>query len=140
MNLTFLFEEEKLARDVYLHFSDIYGAVIFSNIAASEQRHMDAVEGLLIKYKQAVPEPGDSLCVYNNTDLETACWTLIAQGETLVGALQSGVDIEVMDIEDIELMMGETIKPDVIQVLGNLLDGSSNHLEAFTQSLNLLEL
>ena len=83
-NLTFLFEEEKLARDVYQYFSDTYGAVIFSNIAASEQTHMDAVEGLLLKYNQEVPTTGVGLCVYYNADLATDCWILINQGEILV--------------------------------------------------------
>lgn len=143
--LTFLFEEEKLARDAYHYFADYYGAVIFSNIAASEQRHMDAVGRLLTKYNLEVPEPFDGLCVYSNEVLTAECDRLISQGATLQGALMSGVEIEEMDIQDIEIMLvefmqDETIKTDTIRVLGNLLDGSNNHLNAFTQSLELLDL
>ncbi len=43
-------EEEKLARDVYLYLYTHWNQWIFSNIAKSEQQHMDAVKGLLDKY------------------------------------------------------------------------------------------
>lgn len=36
-------EEEKLARDVYLTFYDEFDLATFSNIASSEQMHMDAL-------------------------------------------------------------------------------------------------
>ncbi len=47
-DLLFLREEEKLARDVYLYSFDLYGDVIFNNIASSEQQHMDQVLTLLM--------------------------------------------------------------------------------------------
>jgi len=39
--LTYLREEEKLARDVYIYLNDLWDMRIFKNIAASEQKHMD---------------------------------------------------------------------------------------------------
>ncbi len=42
--LTYMREEEKLARDVYLSLYDEWNMRIFSNIAASEQKHTDAVK------------------------------------------------------------------------------------------------
>jgi hypothetical protein len=50
--LAFMREEEKLAHDVYLLFSEMYageegGAKIFAHITESEQRHTDAVRELL---------------------------------------------------------------------------------------------
>ena len=53
--LTFMREEEKLARDVYLMLADLWGNQIFSNIAASEQKHMDAPKSMLDKYN--LPDP-----------------------------------------------------------------------------------
>jgi len=44
--LAFMREEEKLARDVYLTLYDQWGLRSFSNIAASEQTHTDAVKNL----------------------------------------------------------------------------------------------
>ncbi len=49
-DLVYLREEEKLARDVYLHLYNTWGQWIFENIAASEQQHMDAVKTLLDRY------------------------------------------------------------------------------------------
>ena len=43
-------EEEKLARDVYMALYKQWRLPIFSNIAASEQRHMDAIRTLLDRY------------------------------------------------------------------------------------------
>ena len=48
--LTYIREEEKLARDVYLFLHDMYGSLIFDNISVSEQRHMDAIKTLLDRY------------------------------------------------------------------------------------------
>ena len=41
-------QEEKLARDVYLILYEKWGLVIFSNIANSEQSHMNAIKTLLL--------------------------------------------------------------------------------------------
>jgi hypothetical protein len=49
--LTFMREEEKMARDVYLEMFEKWGAAIFSNIAVSEQRHMDTMKKMLDKYQ-----------------------------------------------------------------------------------------
>ena len=47
--LTYMREEEKLARDVYIYLFDMYGSRIFDNISVSEQKHMDAIKTLLDK-------------------------------------------------------------------------------------------
>ncbi len=43
-------EEEKLARDVYLTLYDKWGLRTFTNIAAAESTHMDAMGVLLERY------------------------------------------------------------------------------------------
>lgn len=40
-HITYIREEEKLARDVYLTLYELYQASIFENISESEQRHND---------------------------------------------------------------------------------------------------
>lgn len=42
--LTYMREEEKLARDVYLSLYDTWGIPSFSKISASEQTHMAAIK------------------------------------------------------------------------------------------------
>ena len=49
--ITYMREEEKLARDVYLTLYGEYKAPIFGNISESEQRHMDALKRLIDKHE-----------------------------------------------------------------------------------------
>ena len=139
--LLFMIQEEKLARDVYLSLFDHYAATepllarIFENISSSEQRHMDAVERLIIRYglenpvgEYAVGEFPDSEAGFADLYSE-----LLSAGlESYCGALDVGIQIEELDIEDLEAALEEIEAPDVARVFGNLLNGSYNHLSAFT--------
>ena len=140
--LAFMREEEKLAHDVYALFGLMYadqhpGSNVFSRIAASEQRHTDAVLGLLEAYglpDPAYADPG----VFRDEDLQALYNTLVAVGsEGLTQALGVGVVIEQKDMEDIveaiEISLGYA---DIVQVYSNLLAGSENHLEAFLKVLD----
>ena len=49
LQLQYLVEEEKLARDVYAYFAENVTSQKFSNIVKSEQTHMDAISALLKK-------------------------------------------------------------------------------------------
>ncbi|MDP2030099.1 MAG: DUF2202 domain-containing protein [Thiobacillus sp.] len=57
-DLLFMREEEKLARDVYLTLYETWGLAVFSNIASSEQSHMDALLKLLRTYRCPTRRPG----------------------------------------------------------------------------------
>jgi len=46
-DLLHMFEEEKLARDVYRVLGQVWSLPVFANIAESEQSHMDLVELML---------------------------------------------------------------------------------------------
>jgi hypothetical protein len=136
--------EEKLARDVYLAMHDEYeeyNAQIFANIAVSEQRHMDAVLGLLNKYKIDDPVAGMPAGKFGDLMLEEVKFQdlynkLIAGGTTFIGALDVGVQIEELDIEDLENLLPVVQNiPDIKNVYENLLDGSHNHLDAFNSQL-----
>ncbi len=48
-------EEEKLARDVYITMNEKWNAKIFARIAASEQKHFDAIGKKLVLY--GIPDP-----------------------------------------------------------------------------------
>ena len=49
-SLSFIREEEKLARDIYLALFNLWGKNVFTNISNSESTHMGAVLVLLDKY------------------------------------------------------------------------------------------
>ncbi len=55
------------------------------------------------------------------------------EGRSLTGAAyQVGVDIEVLDIEDLEALIASSERTDVRRVAGNLLRASEKHLDAFS--------
>ena len=128
--LLFMREEEKLAHDVYILLFDEWGLQIFANIAASEQRHTDAVLYLLGTY--GLDDPAMAPGLFENPELQTLYDTLVAKGLTSIDdAIAVGMTIELKDIDDITGKIEETDKDDIIQVYTNLLDGSYSHFDAF---------
>ena len=134
--LVFMYQEEKLARDVYLTLNDKWGARIFENISNSEQKHMNAVKSLLNKYNIEVPVLDDTIGVFENEELQALYDELVEKGLTsLNDAYEVGVTIEETDIVDLEERM-ENATSDMQRVFSNLLRGSNNHLRAFNRQLN----
>jgi hypothetical protein len=135
-DLTFMREEEKLARDTYLVLGDTWKLTVFSNIASSEQRHMDAILGLLQKYR--LPDPATSTLIgeFNNPELQALYDALIAKGmQSDIEALMVGGIIEETDMEDIQAAIDRSQHADVIAVFENLMCGSRNHLRGFAANL-----
>ena len=134
--LTYMREEEKLARDVYLTLNDEWNMRIFSNIAASEQQHMDAVKTLLVRYGIPDPAAGTDQGEFRNTTLQELYDQLIQQGSiSKVEALKVGVIVEETDIDDLNAAIATTTHKDIKTVYSNLLEGSLNHLDAFESQL-----
>jgi hypothetical protein len=138
--LMYMREEEKVARDVYLTFAKLYpNARVFSNIAKSEQAHMNAILNLLNGYKLTDPVAGKAVGEFTPA-FQGIYDGLILSGKTsLKEALLVGVDIEEMDIDDLKVHIGETMVPNILQVYKNLLAGSGNHLKAFNFNLSALK-
>lgn len=134
--ITFMREEEKLARDVYLTLSEDWDLAVFANIAASEQRHMDAVGDLIAKYNQADPVIDDTVGTFSNGELAELYTNLTAAGRvSVVDALLVGATIEDLDIGDLIAALAVVDNADIQMVFGNLLQGSANHFSAFTRLL-----
>ena len=130
--LTFMVQEEKMARDLYLEFADESGARQFTNIARSEQKHMDAVRVLLDRYGIADPTAGDAIGEFDNAQIQALYDKLYAKGmESLAKAAKVGITVEKVDIADINDMLDDEPAADITQVLQNLKAGSYNHLGAF---------
>lgn len=136
--LQYMREEEKLARDVYLALYAKWKRPVFSNIAASEQKHMDAVKTLLARYGIGDPAAGNGPGVFDNEKIQALSTTLMTKGAlSEEDALEVGVLIEVTDIEDLGAAMLVTGLADVDRVYGHLLAGSYNHLNTFESQLAL---
>ena len=134
--LTFMREEEKVARDVYLTLGDLWGAQVFSNIAGSEQTHMDAIGTLLDRYAIADPAAGNAIGEFTNPDLQALYDDLVALGsQSLADALTVGVVIEETDIADLMDELSAVEHADIQRVYDNLENGSTNHLRAYVSNL-----
>ena len=134
--LIFMREEEKLARDVYLYAFDLYGMQIFSNIANSEQTHMDKILELLNTYGLSDPASSE-IGVFNNVDLQTLYNELIAKCDSSrLDAFTVGATIEDVDIKDLDNCLLSTDKVDIIAVYENLSCGSRNHMRAFSGQID----
>ncbi|HEY9198836.1 MAG TPA: DUF2202 domain-containing protein [Gammaproteobacteria bacterium] len=134
--LTYMREEEKLARDVYASLYPLWNATLFANISSSEQEHFEAIGALLERYRLDDPALQDLPGVFQNPELQALYDQLIAQGSgTALAALQVGALIEETDMVDIVEAMAETDQADILKVYGNLLRGSRNHLRAFVDAI-----
>ncbi|MBS0125361.1 DUF2202 domain-containing protein [Thetidibacter halocola] len=131
--LLFMIEEEKLAGDVYEAFYDLYGIKVFDNIAASEDRHFDA----LIAQAEALGIDTDAFVFaeageFENDELQALYDSLIAEGSvSLTDALEVGVAIEERDMVDIAAAIDAVEGTVLADIYQNLLDGSVAHLAAF---------
>ena len=135
--LVFMREEEKLAHDVYVVLYDAWGAKVFNNIAASEQKHTDAIKLLLDRYGIEDPVTDSSVGVFKNEVLAGLYATLVETGKkSVVDALMVGAAIEEIDIRDIMTELTDNVdNADITFVYENLLAGSGNHLRAFVSNL-----
>lgn len=129
--LLFMREEEKLARDVYNQMYALWGMPVFQNIARSEQNHMDQIKLLLDRYDLTDPAlaPGQ----FTDPALQALYNQLVAQGSvSLADAMNVGILIEQTDIADLQVRIAQTDNTDIQWVYNNLLNGSYNHLAAFS--------
>lgn len=133
-DLAFAREEERMARDLYQHFSDKYDeARPFSNIKGAESRHFAGIGILLDRYDLPDPAAGKKAGTYADPELQKLYDQWKAQGDSsLAEAYEVGVDLERRDIGDLKDMAAASLPSDVSGVYERLLKGSENHLAAFT--------
>lgn len=130
--LTYMREEEKLARDVYLTLYERWRMDIFSNIASSEQQHMDTMAAMINRYGIADPVTSNAVGSFTNPSLDALYDRLVAQGRSSRdAAIEVGIFIETTDITDLQRAIDESTHADLDQAYQNLLSGSYNHLAAF---------
>lgn len=156
-HLTFIREEEKLARDVYLTFADMYPEQgVFANIATkSEQTHTDTMRDKLEQFNLPDPNPTandlpESIGLYSGYEW---AWYFMEKFSQLVAmgsnseldALYVGAFIEELDMNDIANCPAVMVKAGYPDSCGlnytderalkisysSLMDGSENHLRAY---------
>jgi hypothetical protein len=135
--LFYIYQEEKVARDVYITLGNIYtDENTFASIQVSEQRHMDAAKELCEKYGVDTSEVNeDAVGSFVLPVLQELYDTCVGQGEeSLLDALKIGELIEYTDIEDLEHAC-EGMPEDVVSVYESLKEGSLSHLDAFQAAI-----
>lgn len=138
-DLSFMREEEKLARDTYLTLYERWELEVFSNIASSEQLHMNAVLRLLKNYGLPDPAAGKGIGQFTSPTLQALYTTLMSTGEvSALDALKVGGIIEETDMRDILAAIARSTHGDIDAVYASLLCGSRNHLRAFSQNIEQL--
>lgn len=134
--LSFMREEEKLARDVYTFLYSKWQINIFSNISSSEQTHMDAILLLLNKYNLPDPVGNNPAGVFTNSILQHLFNQLTIQGSVgSLDALKVGATIEDLDIYDLKTALTKADNQDIRLVYENLMKGSRNHLRSFYSTI-----
>ena len=134
LQLQYLIEEEKLARDVYLYLAANVTTSKFSNIAKSEQTHMDQIAAVLKTYNYFNPTTTRAQGVFRDKTLQSLYTALTAKGSTDIwAAYQVGIEIENLDIGNLQNMLDDAMPADMKYALDRLLNGSINHLAAFSR-------
>lgn len=141
LDLVYMREEEKVARDVYLSLHEEWEMKIFRQIAKAERTHMRAVLYHLRKYDLDDPAAGNGVGVFSNPDLQEIYDDLVLLGLLSVDdALMVGASVEELDIFDLEVALARTDNIDLQTLYQNLLKGSRNHLRAFHKVLTRRDL
>ncbi len=163
-HLTFMREEEKLARDTYLTLANMYpNQGVFSTIATtSEQTHTDTMRDKLAQYGLPDPNPDAnnlpaSIGVFLGAEwgwyFDEKFAALTAWGaNSELDALYAGAFIEELDMHDIaecpQVMvdagyaspcgLNYTDASGLINAYSSLIDGSENHLRSYVGQIEAI--
>jgi len=131
-SLKIMREEEKLAHDVYMNLYRKWNTPIFTNIAASEQTHTNAVLTLLNKYQITDPVGNNAEGIFTDTTLQTIYNQLVVKGNSSnLDGFIVGATVEDLDIFDLNHWLTKIDNQDLKFVYENLNKGSRNHLRSF---------
>jgi hypothetical protein len=125
-------EEEKLAHDLYVAFTDKYGTPVFSRVTNAETRHLAEARIVLKRYAITDPTAGQAAGTFSTASTQQLYNKLLAQGAASSDAAYAAArTVESTDITDLKAATTGVTAPDVLQVYTNLLAASQRHLVAF---------
>ena len=134
--IQYIYEVEKVARDVYQYFYDKWGTPVQDVISGSEQSHMDIMKELIDEYNLDDPAEGNDYGEFSNSDLQQLYHDLIESGlSSEVNALSTAATIEEYDIVEIRKYLSNTDRDDIISGYNKLIEGSESHLRIFVTKL-----
>ena len=148
--ITFMYNEESLAHDVYLAIYKEQPMNTLQNIATkSEVKHIDAVNDLAVTYDLNVTQYPDTDVPYSIEGIKPGIYPvehiqelydmLYDKGiQSSKDALEVGCMVEVVDIEDLDDAIAIALRDqadDVLEVFNFLEKGSYTHYWAFNDAL-----
>jgi len=154
--LAFMWNEEKMAKELYLGFYSRWSLMQFNNVATkSETQHQAAIETLLQTYDINVSDSNGETAhfsaaelqaygsgVYADSTIQSLYDELSAQGEeSAEAALEAGCRVEVIDVNDLDanIALAEAAgATDLVTTFTSLRSGSYNHYWAFDGALKQL--
>jgi len=149
--LAYMWNEEKLAKDIYLALNEVQPAQVLYNIATrAETQHQAAVEQLVQRYDINITNLVDYAHAYSESELRA-----LAPGQYGIDAIQSlydalylkgsqsmqdayevGCMVEVTDINDLDEDIAIAADAeDIVRTFESLREGSYNHYWAFDSAL-----
>lgn len=130
-NLKMMFEEERMAHDLYIALGEKWRSRKFDNISRAETRHNSLVAAQLDRL--GVERPDASVSgKYADPEIQKLYDSWLEQGmKTQADAFRVGAELERRDIADLEKSLAATNDQEVREVYGRLLAGSKKHLAAF---------
>ena len=137
-SLAYMYDEERLAKEVYLAIYAKQPVSQLSKIASkAEVRHIDAVKDLAQRY--GVATPYQQAGQYATAHIQSLYNELYAKGiRSKKDALEVGCIVEVVDVNDLNNYINEAQRAnaqDVVQTYNFLRKGSYNHYWAFDRGL-----
>lgn len=118
--LTYSIEDELMAKAEYEKIIENLGVGRpFINIVKAEEKHIEYLQPLLIKYEVEYPRIPEEITI----------------PETLQEAYRAGVDAEIANIDMYNKFLSEDIPEDVRETFMRLRDASKNHLRAFERQV-----
>lgn len=135
--LFFIYQKEKVARDVYIKLSKIHkNETMFTLMQYAEQRHLDCARELCETYGVETTKINeDKIGDFESPILQTLYDECINKGKhSLIDALEVGEFLEALDIGDLE-QASIGMPNDVIDVYNELQTRNMTHLGAFQSAI-----
>lgn len=134
-DLLYMYEEEKLAHDVYQALYLKWFSTVHGNIASSEEKHQARV-GIFLEAYDIEHSVSEEEGVFNNVTLQSLYDELVEQGfESELEAYKVGAYIEEVDIMDLDEAIKNTDIPELKKMYTDLKGGSYKHLRKFHEKI-----
>ncbi len=136
--LFFIYEGEKVARDVYITLGKIHeDEETFALMQFSEQRHINCTRDLCDTYGVETPQENeDNVGKFESPVLQTLYDACTEKGKkSLHDALEVGEFIETAEIEDLD-QASIGMPSDVVNVYDNIKKRNLRHLDTFQAALS----